>query len=95
MMRKAAAARGCKLPIGPTDPSCARPTGGVALLARKMARPAHVKPRTDGMAQYVEGGRCGIYVVDVAREWPVLVFNIYGWTEGGEKAEPRARTNAL
>eukprot|EP00969_Alexandrium_andersonii_P045703 2005610-Alexandrium_andersonii.AAC.1 len=62
---------------GPCDPSTAKPSAGVALVAHPSFKPAPLRGLNDGCAHHVRLGRLGVHLVDLGLGNPMCIFNLY------------------
>ena len=72
-----------------------QPTGGVFLL-QKTGRPPILPKPLGQMLKAINGaGRVQLYAIQVNKQVTLLVYNLYGWTNGNTCREAAARTNSL
>eukprot|EP00969_Alexandrium_andersonii_P107017 4720003-Alexandrium_andersonii.AAC.1 len=94
-LRRMAAKERTKLEIGPCDPDALKPAAGVAVAATRAMKLAALAGLPSSAKALAERGRLGAYVVDSGAGFPLLLFTLYGWTGGAEKAEARGKTSEL
>ena len=84
-----------QLLMSPSDPESAKPSGGVAILARRGWQLAQLAPRTPAFAQAQALGRALLALTSLPGGRPALLISLYGWTNGNRIPENAARTNSL
>eukprot|EP00969_Alexandrium_andersonii_P134856 5966220-Alexandrium_andersonii.AAC.1 len=94
-LKGAASKQGCKLVASACDPTTAKPTGGVACLAAKHSHLVQITPKTKEFTGYHREGRVMLALCSPGIGVPLLIVNVYAWTNALKKKDSMAASQAL
>ena len=83
------------LEAGPLIPGSKAPAGGVAGLARNPMPIVDMPPRTEAMKRLIKTGRVAKYIITAGEATDMIVFNIYGMTNGADCRKAALTTDCI
>ena len=86
---------GCKAILSGLDPELAHHTGGVGLLHKGAFAAMPIQPFSPSCRSLMDSGRLGLFLIDIGRHLPLLIYIVYGWTGARTNARAAQRTNDI
>ena len=90
------AERGWRLDLGPVDETTESASAGFGAMWNPGALRVYVAPlKTERAKAHETSGRLRKYAIQHVHGNPIVVYNVYGWTDGSKDRKARVATEAI